>query len=353
MEGQAADITRADCARVFPSVLDRLGGIDGASLLVTGGTGFFGSWICEAIAYLNEVHHKNAKLYLVARNKEGFETRLAPFAKKPYIHFIRCDVRSMGEMPKDVNYVIHAASNPDFRFHSSNPIETMTTISEGTQAVLRAVDRVSDLRMFLNVSSSSVYSTQVEMNRPIPESFDGRPLSGLARYPFAEAKRYAEALCASGRSAARIPIVTVRPFTFLGAYQDIDAPWAINNFMRDALAKRPIRLLGDGQTVRSFMYGADLAAWLLVILLRAKSGQTYNIGCDTGYSLLEVARKVAVRVEPTPDVVTNASLTGSVPNSYLVPDTASAKRDFGLQAYTSLDLAIERTIAWYKRRVEG
>jgi dTDP-glucose 4,6-dehydratase len=353
MEGSATDITRADCARVIPSVLDRLGGLDGASLLVTGGTGYFGSWIAEAVAYLNDVQNKKVKLYLVARDKERFETKLGHLAKKPYVSFIRCDVRSLSEMPKDVNYVIHAASNPDFRFHSSNPIETMTTISQGTEAVLRAVDRVSDLRMFLNVSSSSVYSGQVAMNQALPESFDGRTLAGIARVPFAEAKRYAEALCAQARMAARIPIVTVRPFTFLGAYQDLDAPWAINNFMRDALAKRPIRILGDGQTVRSFMYGADLAAWLLVILVRAKSGQTYNVGSATGYPLLEVARKVAAQVEPTPDVVTNASLTGSVPNSCLLPDTAAAQRDFGLQSITSLDLAIERTIAWYKRQSVG
>jgi nucleoside-diphosphate-sugar epimerase len=348
MEGKAGDITRSDCARVFPSILDRLDGAEGTTVLVTGGTGYVGSWICEAVSYLNDVHHKNIKLYLVARNKECFETRLAHLAGKPYVHFIRCDVRSLAEVPKEVNYVVHAASNPDFRFHSSNPIETMITISEGTSAVLRAVDRASDLRMFLNLSSSSVYSAQLDANRRIPESFDGLSLAGVGKHPFAEAKRYAEALCASARGAARIPIVTVRPFTFLGAYQDIDAPWAINNFMRDALAKRPIRILGDGQTTRSFMYGADVAAWILVMLLRAKSGQTYNLGCDTGHTLLEVARKVALCVEPNPEVVTNASLTGAVQNSCLVPETTSAQRDFGLQQYTSLDLAIARTMAWYK-----
>jgi len=306
-----------------------------------------GSWVAEAVACLNDIHHMKINLHLLARNREAFETRLAHLARKPYVHFIRCDVRSVGELPKDVNYVIHAASNPDFRFHASNPIETMTTISEGTQAVLRAVDRVSDLRMFLNVSSSSIYAPQAEATGRVSESFDGLPLGGLGMHPFAEAKRYAEALCASARGAARIPIATVRPFTFLGAYQDLDAPWAINNFVRDALHKRAIRILGDGQTVRSFLYGADLAAWLLVILLGTKSGQTYNIGSDTGHSLLEVARKVALRAEPQPDVVTNASLTGSVANTYLVPDTSLAKRDFGLKQYTPLDLAIERTMAWH------
>lgn len=350
MEERSEDIARSDCERVLPLVLGRLDSLDGATILITGGTGYFGSWICEAIAYLNEVHHRSIKLYLVARDRGPLETRLAHISSKPYMNFIRCDVRSLGEIPKDVNYVVHAASNPDFRFHSSNPLEAMTTISEGTQALLKAADRVSDLRMLLNVSSSSVYSQHLEMDGRIAESFAGLPLSGVGKHPFGEAKRYAEALCAAARSAARIPIVTIRPFTFLGAYQDIDAPWAINNFMRDALAKRPIRILGDGQTVRSFMYGADLAAWILVMLLHAKSGQIYNVGSDAGYTLLEVADKVAASIDPTLDVVTNASLTGSVPNSSLVPDTTAAKRDFSLEQYTSLDLAIERTILWHRRQ---
>jgi nucleoside-diphosphate-sugar epimerase len=351
MEECPEEITRADCDRVIPSVMSKLDGIDGSGILITGGTGFLGSWVCEAVSYLNDVHNQKIRLYLMARDRELYEARLAHISKKPYAQFIRCDVRSLSEIPKDVNYVIHAASNPDFRFHSSNPIETMTTISEGTASLLRAVDRVSDLRMFLNVSSSSVYAPQLDMKNRISESSEGLSLSGLSKHPFAEAKRYAEALCASAQNAARIPNVTVRPFTFIGAYQSLDAPWAINNFIQDALSRRPVRILGDGQTVRSFMYGSDLAAWLLVILLRAKSGQTYNLGSDIGYSLFDVARKVASRVEPVPDVITNASLTGAVPNSCLVPDTTAAKRAFGLEQYTSLDLAIERTIAWYGQGV--
>lgn len=352
MKRHAAEITRADCERVLPSVLGQLGGLDGASLLVTGGTGFFGSWIAEAVSYLNDVHQKAITLHLVARDKERFDTRLGHLASRPYLHFIRCDVRNLVEVPKDVNYVIHAASNPDFRFHSSNPIETMTTIAEGTQAVLRAVDRVSNLRMFLNVSSSTVYATPADRRRPITETDEGLPLSAVAKHPFAESKRYAESLCSSARSAARIPVVTVRPFTFLGPYQDLDAPWAINNFMRDSLAKRTIRILGDGQTVRSFLYGADLAAWLLVILTKAKSGQTYNVGHDVGLPLIDVARAVAACMEGQQEVVTNASLTGAVPNSYLVPDTTSARRAFGLSQFTPLDQAIAQTMAWYKCQTE-
>ena len=101
------------------------------------------------------------------------------------------------------------------------------------------------------------------------------------------------------------------------------------------------------------MYGADLAAWILVMLLRTKSGKTYNIGSQSGHSLLDVAWMVASHVEPVLDVVTNALMTGSIPTTSLVPDVATAKRDFGLEQFTSLDLSIERTLAWYKLQVSS
>jgi len=328
-------------------VLDKLQGLKDAGILISGGTGFFGSWISEAISYLNDVHHFEIRLYLVARDRHLLDSRLSHIRGKPYVQFVRCDVRSIAEVPKDVNYVIHAAANPDFRFHSSNPIETMTTIAQGTESILRAVDRVSDLRMFLNVSSSSVYGAPFETEEGIAEAGKGLALADIGKHPYAEAKRYAESLCFAAHAAARIPLVTVRPFTFLGAYQSLDAPWAINNFMRDALSKRAIRILGDGQTIRSFMHGTDLSAWLLVILLRSKSGQTYNVGSGSGMALLDAARKVASNVEPVPDVVTNASLTGAVTNTYLVPDVSAAMRDFGLRQYTPFDVAVKRTMDWF------
>jgi nucleoside-diphosphate-sugar epimerase len=353
MNTTAERIVRMDCERIASAVEKELGSIDGASILITGGSGFLGSWLCEMVACLNETHRRNIRLHVVARDKEKFHDRLGHLASKPYVDFIRCDVRSLVEIPKGVNYVIHAAANPDYRFHSSNPIETMTTIAEGTSAALRAADRVSDLRLFLNISASSVYGSQPEDVERLQESYGGVALNAANKSPYAEAKRYAEALCAAARSEARLPVATLRPFTFMGAYQDIDAPWALNNFMNDALRKRPIRIMSDGRTVRSFMYGADLAAWVLAIMLKAKSGQVYNVGCSTGITLFELAQKVASYASPKPEVVLNASLTGIVPSSKLVPDTSAAERDFCLKIYTGIDVAIERTLAWYVSMLEN
>ncbi len=64
----------------------------------------------------------------------------------------------------------------------------------------------------------------------------------------------------------KLPVVTARPFAFIGPYQGLDKPWAVNNFLRDALLGVPIRILGDADTVRSYMYPSDMAFWLLAIL---------------------------------------------------------------------------------------
>lgn len=340
-------IVREDCAKAVSSAGKALDGIFGSTLLVTGGTGFLGSWICETVAYLNDECKAGMKLHVVARDRDRFERNLGNLASRAYLDFIRCDVRSFAEMPKDVNYVVHAAANPDCRYHSSHPIETMTTIAEGTASVLRAADRASDLRMFLNVSSSAVYGEQPVDVPMIAEDFNGIPLAAAAKSPYAEAKRYAEALCAAARREARIPIATIRPFTFMGPFQSLDAPWALNNFMNDALRKRPIRILSDGRTVRGYMYGADAAVWALAILVGARSGQVYNVGSSEGIAMSDLAQKVAASASPKPDVMLNASITGVVPSSVLVPDTRAAEADFGLRRSIGVDSAIEHTMAWH------
>jgi nucleoside-diphosphate-sugar epimerase len=98
------------------------------------------------------------------------------------------------------------------------------------------------------------------------------------------------------------------------------------------------------------MYGADMALWILTIALRARTGQVYNVGSDDGITLEKMAGKVASKFRPAPEVVLNASLTGNVPNSVLVPDTTAAHLAFGLRVVTDIDLAIERTIMWYRNR---
>jgi nucleoside-diphosphate-sugar epimerase len=342
-----------DCKRVYSGVSEKLKKLSGEALLITGGSGFMGSWLCELVYYMNKTHKMDIRLFITARDRERFEFILPHVANSKYVKFIRSDIRSMTELPSEVNYIVHAAANPDNRFHSSRPFETMSTVAEGTGAILRAASRASNLHKIINVSSSSIYSQDLNNDDKFLENSPGMPLNSRLSSSFSDANRYSEALCSAARSELRLPITTIRPFTFSGAYQDIDSPWALNNFINDAINKRPIRIHGDGETIRSYMYGADLAVWVLVIMLHTKNGQIYNVGNDNGISLREVAQKVANCIQPVPSILLNTSLTTEINRSALVPNVTKAEKEFGLKQFTSIDLAIQRSVHWYTYEMNG
>lgn len=348
MKLAAIQLLQEDCARVVQDHLLDLDLLSDATLFVTGGTGFMGGWISELVCHLNDHHHKHIKLKLLARDRARFLQKLPHIAAKPYVEFFQGDVRDIVDIPRDVNYIIHAAGNPDNRAHTTNPMEMMITIADGTRALLQAAERASDLRMVLNVSSGNIYGGQPRDLGKLPENFTGAPVCGAVESAYAEAKRFAETLVTAARNQARLPVLTVRPFAFLGAYQPLDAPWAFNTFLNDVLQKRPIRVMGDGKTVRSLMYGADMALWLLVMLVQGKTGHVYNLGSDAGITLEALARRVASLFQPCPEVVLNASLSRNIPTSILVPDTHAAEGDFNLKIRTDLDTAIRQTLRWHQ-----
>ena len=96
------------------------------------------------------------------------------------------------------------------------------------------------------------------------------------------------------------------------------------------------------------MYGADFAAWMLVIMINGKSGKVYNVGSDKGITLSDLAEKVSRFSASSPKILLNTSLTGSVVNTTLVPDTTEVLKEFELTQLTDVDTAIDRTIKWYE-----
>lgn len=344
-----AKIVRDDCKRVLQAMDNSaaLSGLEKATVLISGGTGFLGSWISSFLAYLSNSQQLGIKVIIVARDSERFAS-LAMGLEGFELEFIKADVRSLKEIPKSVNYIIHTAAIPDSRFHFSNPLETMSTIAAGTQAILQAATRCSDLRMIIHLSSGSVYGTQPETTVAISERQDltSIPLDSV-KSAYIEAKRYAEVLCAMARTELRLPVIVLRPFTFVGPFQSLGAPWAINNFLNDGINGRPIRILGNGQAIRGFLYGADVAAWIVKLLAGGRDGQVYNVGSQVGHTLQYLAEKIAGCFKPKLNVLLNASLVPTeAPNRYLA-DITALSNDHQLKQYTDLDFAIEQTIKWH------
>ncbi|MDD5367635.1 MAG: NAD-dependent epimerase/dehydratase family protein [Anaerolineaceae bacterium] len=318
----------------------------GERILITGGTGFVGIWLAELVTYLNDRDRLGVRLLLLSSRAYSFREKAPHLASRSDIELIEQDVRHLVGLPNDVGFVIHAAGNPDNRLHASDPLQVIRVISQGTASVLEAATRLPGLKKFLNISSGLIYGRQPLDLDGIPESFTGGIDCASVNSAYIEAKRFGEMLCATYRNQYRMPIVTARPFAFLGPYQCLDRPWAINNFIRDSLQGGPIRIQGDGETVRSYMYASDMAWWLLRILGQGATGKNYNVGSPRGITLAELAEKISGNFPIRPKVLVGTGMDRNLHNSKFVPDVSMAKIDLGLGLSVDLDLAIQRTIKW-------
>lgn len=342
----AKDLIAKDIAEAFLETkgLERL---KGAKVLITGATGFMGGWLLEAFRFLNDERGFGCRVMAVSRNATRFQAANQRIGSRRDIEFVDRDVRDLLDIPGDFSYVIHAAANPDNRVHSSDPLRTMTAISHGTEAVLEAALRLPDLKKFLYVSSGLVYGAQPAELERIPETYAGGPNCAAIMSVYSEAKRYAETFCAAYRSQYKMPILTVRPFAFIGPGQLLDKPWAVNNFINDALRGHRIGILGDPATVRSYMYPSEMAFWLLTMLASDRTG-TYNVGSPDGITLESLAGKIASHFTPAPEILSAGQEARKVGFSRFVPDVSAANAHFGLSVKIGIDEAVRRTLVWHR-----
>lgn len=163
---------------------------------------------------------------------------------------------------------------------------------------------------------------------------------------YAEGKRISELLCSVISGSSQLECKIARCWAFCGPHLPFDQHFAIGNFIGDVLAGRPIRILGDGQPRRSYLYAADLAAWLWTLLFRAPASVAFNVGSDRDVSILELAQIVASTLNPTAEIlVAQQPVPGVAPPRY-VPSVTKARELLGLRETVGLEEAIRRTADW-------
>lgn len=347
MKLECQERTRHDCLRILDGRDTALEPLRQSELVVIGGTGFVGTWIAEMVAALNDGYQFGIKLSLISRRTDQFETRLPHLANRADINLIKSDVRQLGQFPNNADWVIHAAANPDVRTHASNPLDTASVIVDGTMSVMRTAERLGRLKKLLYLSSGLVCGAQPATVSGIAENAQGAPAPD-ASFIYANAKRFAETLCSAARAQSRVPVLVARPFSFIGPYQSLDTPWAQTTFLSDALRGHHIRVLGDGQVVRSYLYGSDAAYWFLRILTAGQSGDVVNVGSPVGVTLQDLAEEVARNFEPSPDIMFNTAPRNTGRAAQLLPDTTHALNEYGLAAFTPLEEAIKLTVQWHR-----
>jgi nucleoside-diphosphate-sugar epimerase len=337
---------RQDCLQAStgqPEIRTKLGL---QHLAVTGGTGFLGTWIAETITALNDEYRLGITLDLYARNVNDWAQKYPHLSKRSDIRLKSQDVRSPFEFARNTNFVVHAAGIPNNRVHSSDPLRVYQTTVSGINNALEAASQLDNLTRFVNMSSCLVSGPS---NRPGPlAETDYFPMPcGQLHAVYAEAKRAAENLAAVYRSQYRMPISTVRPFTFAGPYQELDRPWALNNFLRDVLTGSDIRIHGDGSARRSYLYGSDAAWWTLAALINGTDGATYNVGSPMAVTHLELVKLIGEYATPKPRVVLNTVPSKQGKQDDLFPDSTATLKGLGVNQTCSLDKIVDKTWRWF------
>jgi dTDP-glucose 4,6-dehydratase len=179
----------------------------------------------------------------------------------------------------------------------------------------------------------------------VDESFVGPVRCNDVNAVYAESKRFAEVVAQSAISETKLPVVTLRPFAFVGPYQSLQLPWAVTDFIRDSFTGGPIRIMGDGATVRSLMYAGDFAFGVLSALAQGKPREIYNIGSPEPVDLLTLAKMITGSFNPAPEIRTGLGQSGH-DHTRLVPNIQKAQKDLGLEVTVSLKDAIQKTVAW-------
>lgn len=314
----------------------------GTSFFITGGTGFFGLWLLESFAFINDTLGLQMKACVLTRNPSAFAEKAPHLASRQDLAFLEGDVRDFAFPEGSFDHIIHAGTT------SSAPVEPQEmfeTIVDGTRRVLQFA-AASGCRKLLFVSSGAVYGKQPPELTHIPEDYLGAPDPLDPASAYGEGKRAAEMLCVIAGKKHGFEIKMARCFAFVGPHLPLDAHFAIGNFIRDALAGSPIRVNGDGTPLRSYLYAADLAVWLWTLLFTGAAGCAYNVGSDQAVSIARLAYAVASLRVPSLPVEIGASPTpGSMPVPY-VPDITLAA-NVGLGALLPLADALRRTLAWH------
>jgi len=338
-------IIQQDIGHVIQVVGDSLNRLRGKRLLVTGGTGFIGTWLLETVSQINEEWDQPCRVYVPTRNPEGFARKAPHLAARLDITLLPGDVCSF-EYPDDAcDFIVHAAAPADPLTLLRDPLGVAETIVDGTQRVLELAAR-KKVASFLFVSSGAVYGIQPPDLERVPEDYAGGSNIASPGSAYGEAKRYAEMLCALYHQNSGVAVRIARPFTFVGPYQDLNAGFAVTDFIRDALQGLPLHIQGDGTTVRSYYYASDLAAALWRILLDGPVGRAYNVGSDEPISILELARKIILILgTPTEIIVGGKPVPGKRPHRY-VPDISRGRSELGLPVGTGLEEALRRTLDW-------
>jgi len=308
-----------------------------STLLVTGGTGFFGKAL---LRHWKSKGSSFSKIFILSRNPKSFLKDHSALIAELNVEFIQGDILKVSaiKLNENIDYVIHAATDSTIG-PSLGRLEVFNQIVKGTEEVLKfAVNH--HCRRFLLTSSGAVYGPQPQDMDKIPESYMGGadPLNPNNAYGLG--KRSAEHLCALYSQKFGFSYVVARCFAFVGVDLPLNAHFAIGNFIKNALEDSEIVIKGTGIDVRSYMAQSDLAMSLELLLINETNHNVFNVGSDKGYRINDIALLVRDIINPKVDIIVQGKKLSNSKSSY-IPDISRLKEMVHQCVFSPLEYEIK------------
>ena len=307
-----------------------------STLLIIGGTGFFGRSILDAYSRGLLSAWSIEKIIVISRNANKL-TSTNPELINDNVELLDVDITSVDTLPF-ADYVIHAAASSDAsRYTSQSDIEKKNII-QGTLNYCRLAPKFHTDSKIVFCSSGAVYGYQPKDVQYLTEDMAFGDIESLdeVKKSYAYAKRDAEfAIQELGQAGLNVSIA--RCFSFVGKYLPRDQHFAIGNFIADGLSGRDINVKADRRVYRSYMYADDLVKWLMTLANNSSPKcPIYNVGSDKEVEIRVLANIVGE--------VFNVGIQSSESNvtcvDRYIPSVKKIKAKLGLK----LNLDLKKTI---------
>ncbi len=319
----------------------------GKTIILTGGRGFLGRYFIEVFNYLSKnLLEKPIRLIvldnLIASGREGLNI---PVYEN--ISFINHNVIEPFKFEGEVDFIIHAAGIASPFYYKKFPIETLEVSILGTKNMLTLAEQ--NKSRFCFFSSSEIYGDPDPKKIPIKESYRGNVSCQGPRACYDESKRVGETLSDIYFNYKGLHTNTIRPFNIYGPGMQETDYRVLPNFASQIKRNLPLNIYGSGNQTRTFCYVTDAIIGFLLVILKGKGGEAYNIGnsgpeisiIDLAKILKEVSLKnVQYKITEYP-----STYPEDEPNRRL-PDISKALKDLSFKPQISLREGLKRFLNW-------
>lgn len=310
---------------------------EGKTAVVTGGAGFIGSHLVDALLL------RGYRVFAIDNLLTGNEHNLADALGNPRFTFIRHDVTEGLPVVGRIDYLYHlasAASVPDYQNHAE---ETALVNSVGTRAMLRIAKAHG--AKFLFTSTSEVYGDPKE--HPQKETYWGNVNPNGLRACYDESKRFGEMMTLLYVRLHGVDARIARIFNTYGPRMRPTDGRVVSNFVTQALSGRPITVYGEGSQTRSFCFVSDMVDGLVRLMeTEGTTGEVINLGNPEEYTMIALAEMIRTMTRSQSPIV-HSALPVDDPVKRR-PDITKANALLGWEPKVTVAQGLEETIGYYK-----